>query len=79
MGGSGESEAMAANISEALMTTATGLVIAIPASLFYFYFKNNFAETLSVLGQYMGKLLNAPAHRARIRQHHPRRSHRDLI
>jgi biopolymer transport protein ExbB len=59
MGGSGESEAMAANISEALMTTATGLVIAIPASLFYFYFKNNFAETLSILGQYMGKLLNA--------------------
>lgn len=59
MGGSGESEQMAANISEALMTTATGLVIAIPASLFYFYFKNNFAETLSVLGQYMGKLLNA--------------------
>jgi biopolymer transport protein ExbB/TolQ len=41
------------------MTTATGLVIAIPAMLFYFYFKSNFAETMSILGQYIGKLSNA--------------------
>jgi len=59
LGAAGGGDAIAGNIGEALMTTATGLVIAIPAMLFYFYFKNNFAETMSILGQYIGKLSNA--------------------
>jgi biopolymer transport protein ExbB len=50
---------MAENISEALVTTATGLVIAIPAMLFYFYFKNNFAETMTTINAEVGRLLNA--------------------
>jgi biopolymer transport protein ExbB len=50
---------MALNISEALVTTASGLVIAIPCMLFYFYFKNNFAETMTSINAEVGRLLNA--------------------
>lgn len=52
-------DAMARNISEALVTTASGLIIAIPAMLFYFFFKNNFMETLSTINAEIGRLLNA--------------------
>lgn len=50
---------MANNISEALVTTASGLFIAIPAMLFYFYFKNNFAESMTTINAEVGRLLNA--------------------
>ncbi len=59
MGASANAEQMANNISEALVTTATGLIIAIPAMLFYFWFKNNFMETLSLINSEIGRLLNA--------------------
>lgn len=39
-GGMGKPELLAGNIGEALITTATGLTIAIPAMFFYFLFKN---------------------------------------
>ncbi|MBU1693913.1 MAG: MotA/TolQ/ExbB proton channel family protein, partial [Verrucomicrobia bacterium] len=39
-GGMGKPELLAANIGEALITTATGLVIAIPSMFFYFLFRN---------------------------------------
>jgi len=54
-----DAAAMAANISEALVTTASGLVIAIPAMLFYFFFKSNFAETMTTINAEVGRLLNA--------------------
>ena len=41
-GGMGDPSKLAGSIGEALITTATGLVIAIPAMIFYFVFKNNF-------------------------------------
>lgn len=56
--GMGNPEKLAGNIGEALVTTATGLIIAIPAMLFYFYFKNSFADTVSTMGQYISNLLN---------------------
>ena len=59
LGAGSNAEAMAANISEALVTTASGLIIAIPAMLFYFFFKNNFMETLSFINAEIGRLLNA--------------------
>jgi len=59
-GGMGvNAEAMAENIGIALITTAAGLIIAIPSMLSYFYFKNNFGETVSILGTEVGALLNA--------------------
>ena len=39
-GGMGKPELLAADIGEALITTATGLVIAIPAMFFFFLFRN---------------------------------------
>jgi biopolymer transport protein ExbB len=57
--GMGKPELLAANIGEALMTTATGLVIAIPAMLFYFYFKKSFNKTLATLGRNLGFLFDA--------------------
>jgi hypothetical protein len=41
------------------MTTATGLVIAIPAMLFFFYFKKGFNKTLATLGRNLGFLFDA--------------------
>ncbi|MCK4563483.1 MAG: MotA/TolQ/ExbB proton channel family protein [Verrucomicrobia bacterium] len=52
-------ELLAANIGEALITTATGLVIAIPAMFFFFMFKKGFQKTLATLGRNIGFLFDA--------------------
>lgn len=57
--GMGKPELLAANIGEALITTATGLVIAIPAMFFFFYFKKGFAKTMATLGRNLGYLFDA--------------------
>lgn len=57
--GMGKPELLAANIGEALITTATGLVIAIPAMFFFFYFKKGFQKTLATLGRNIGFLFDA--------------------
>ena len=43
-GGMGKPEQLAGNIGEALITTATGLCIAIPAMFAYFIFRNNLSR-----------------------------------
>ncbi|VGO22659.1 MotA/TolQ/ExbB proton channel family protein [Pontiella sulfatireligans] len=57
--GMGKPELLAANIGEALITTATGLIIAIPAMFFFFFFKKGFQKTLATLGRNMGFLFDA--------------------
>jgi biopolymer transport protein ExbB len=57
--GMGNPAELAGNIGEALVTTATGLIIAIPAMLCYFYFKNSFIKTMATLGREIGMLLDA--------------------
>jgi biopolymer transport protein ExbB len=57
--GMGKPELLAGNIGEALMTTATGLIVAIPAMLFYFYFKKGITKTLATLGRNLGFLFDA--------------------
>jgi biopolymer transport protein ExbB len=57
--GMGKPELLAANIGEALITTAAGLIIAIPAMAFYFYFKKGFAKTLATMGRNLGYLFDA--------------------
>ena len=54
--GMGKPELLANNISEALITTATGLIVAIPAMVFYFYFKNKFGKLSSVVNRITGDL-----------------------
>jgi biopolymer transport protein ExbB len=57
--GMGKPELLASNIGEALITTAAGLIIAIPAMLFFFYFKKGFNKTLATLGRNIGFLFDA--------------------
>jgi biopolymer transport protein ExbB len=47
--GVGNAEALSGGISEALLTTATGLVIAIPCLVFFRYFRAQAENTLSIL------------------------------
>ncbi|HMO05065.1 MAG TPA: MotA/TolQ/ExbB proton channel family protein [Kiritimatiellia bacterium] len=47
MGGMGKPELLAANIGEAMVTTATGLIVAIPAMFAYFLFRNYLNKLLS--------------------------------
>lgn len=57
-GGMGKPEVLAGNIGEALITTATGLVIAIPAMITYFIFKNNFIKHMSTMGRMVSHFLS---------------------
>jgi biopolymer transport protein ExbB len=57
--GMGKPELLAANIGEALITTATGLIIAIPAMFSFFYFKKGFGKTLATLSRNISYLLDA--------------------
>ncbi|MBN2704333.1 MAG: MotA/TolQ/ExbB proton channel family protein [Pontiellaceae bacterium] len=57
--GSADPARLAANIGEALITTATGLIIAIPAMFFFFFFKKGFQKTLATLGRNVGFLFDA--------------------
>ena len=56
--GMGKPAELAGNIGEALVTTATGLIIAIPAMLAYFYFRNGFIKSTATLGRNIGALLD---------------------
>lgn len=56
--GMGKPEELAGNIGEALVTTATGLIIAIPAMLSYYYFRNSFIKSTATLGRNIGGLLD---------------------
>ena len=56
--GMGKPELLAGNIGEALVTTATGLIIAIPAMLFYYYYRNGFIKSTATLGRNIGALLD---------------------
>jgi biopolymer transport protein ExbB len=56
--GMGKPQELAGNIGEALVTTATGLIIAIPSMLFYYYFRNNFIKSTATCGRQIGALLD---------------------
>jgi len=45
--GGANPESLAGNISEALVTTATGLIVAIPALFGYFFFKNKLTRLIA--------------------------------
>jgi len=54
--GMGNPELLAENISEALITTASGLIIAIPAMFFYSFFKNRYGKLVSSVSKVTGDL-----------------------
>jgi len=59
LGGMGKPELLADNISEALITTAVGLVVGIPAMFAFFFFKSRYARLTSRLARICGDLHHA--------------------
>jgi biopolymer transport protein ExbB len=57
-GGMGKPELLAGNIGEAMVTTATGLIIGIPAMFLYFYLKGKYNTNVTRLGRVLGNLLH---------------------
>lgn len=56
LGGMGRPEVLADNISEALITTAVGLMVGIPAMFAYFIFKSRYAKLTSRIARTCGDL-----------------------
>lgn len=55
--GAGSASKLADNISEALITTATGMIIGIPAMFFFFFFKNRYGAIISSTSRIIGDLV----------------------
>lgn len=55
-GGMGKPEVLAGDIGEAMVTTATGLIIGIPAMFLYFYLKSRYNSNVARLGRILGNL-----------------------
>ena len=51
-------EVLAGNIQEALVTTASGLMVAIPAIFFYSYFKNRYGKLVAGVSKHTGDLFH---------------------
>lgn len=58
MGGMGKPELLAANIGEAMITTAAGLIVAIPAMFAYFLFRNYLNKLLSEAEEHLTVILD---------------------
>jgi len=56
LGGMGKPELLANNIGEAMITTAAGLIIGIPAMFFYFFLKSRYMSNVSEMGRILGNL-----------------------
>lgn len=55
--GTGNAQRLADNISEALITTATGMIIGVPTMLAYFIFKSIYAKVTSSISRIVGDIL----------------------
>jgi len=55
-GAMGKPELLANDIGEALITTAYGLIIGIPAMVFYFYLKSRYTANITRMGRLLGNL-----------------------
>jgi biopolymer transport protein ExbB len=58
MGAMGDPEKLAANIGEAMITTAFGLMVAIPAMLAYFGLKAHYTSNIARISRLLGDLLH---------------------
>jgi biopolymer transport protein ExbB len=56
LGGMGKPELLAADIGEAMVTTAAGLIIGIPTMFFYFFLKSRYMSNVSELTRILGNL-----------------------
>ncbi len=58
MGGMGDPEQLAADIGEAMITTAAGLLVAIPTMFAYFGFKGQYTTNISRISRILGDLVH---------------------
>lgn len=57
--GMGNPKVLAANISEALWTTASGLVIALPAVFLYYFFRDKLTTKVAEVDKHASRMLNS--------------------
>ncbi len=57
-GGMGKPDLLAGNIGEAMVTTAFGLIVGIPAMFAYFHLKTRYSTNLARLSRVLGNLLH---------------------
>ena len=60
--GMGQPEILAGNISEALITTASGMLVGIPTMFFFFYFKNQYGKLVADMTMYVDDLYGSLIH-----------------
>lgn len=58
LGAMGDPEKLASDIGEAMITTAYGLIVGIPAMFFYFHLKGTFAANMAKIGRLLGDVLH---------------------
>lgn len=58
LGGMGDPEKLAGDIGEAMITTAFGLLVAIPAMFAYFGFKTHYTGNISSISRVLGDLIH---------------------
>ncbi len=69
--GMGQPEVLAGNISEALITTASGMLVGIPAMFFFFYFKNQYGNLVADMTMYLDDMHGDLVHGARSNARNP--------
>lgn len=55
--GAGSASKLADNIAEALITTATGMIVGIPSMFFFFMFKNKYGAIISSSSRIIGDII----------------------
>ena len=58
MGKMGDPEALASNIGEAMITTAAGLIVAIPSMIAYFTLKGIYTSNVSRISRLLGDMIH---------------------
>jgi len=58
MGDMGSPEKLASNIGQAMLTTAAGLIVAIPCMFAYFYFKGKFTGNVARVSRLLGNYVH---------------------
>ncbi|MGJ8650244.1 MAG: MotA/TolQ/ExbB proton channel family protein [Opitutaceae bacterium] len=60
--GMGQPDLLAGNISEALITTASGMLVGIPTMFFFFYFKNQYGKLVADMTMYLDDMYGDLVH-----------------
>ncbi|MDQ8206354.1 MotA/TolQ/ExbB proton channel family protein [Coraliomargarita sp. SDUM461003] len=64
--GMGQPDLLAGNISEALITTATGMLVGIPTMFFFFFFKNKYGKLVADMTMYLDDMYGDLVHGTRV-------------